>query len=254
VSQAVGNMRILKVPGPITEGEFDSFRQEFGCLVADGPAVIVLDCGALKRLASSHIGLLWECNQQCRDHGIRFQLKNPSAAMVRTLEALDLRESFALGMAESVAPEFRDKDLPTETSQSYTDCITLDREAITLAEDRFVSFLRGIGAGAATTHELRTVVYEIATNIRTHSGLKSTDQFTLEARAGSEEIVLTFTDTGVPFNPTTGTRQVDPTQAARTAKRRGFGLLMILKLADGLDYRRSAAGNNTLNVHKRWRR
>jgi anti-sigma regulatory factor (Ser/Thr protein kinase)/anti-anti-sigma regulatory factor len=254
VSQTVGNMRILKVPGPVMGGEFDSFRQEFGCVVADSPAVIVLDCGALKRLASSHIGLLWECNQQCRDHGIRFQLKNPSAAMVRTLEALDLRESFALGMAESVGAEFRDKDIPTGTFQSYIDCIPLDREAITLAEDRFVSFLHRIGAGAGTTHELRTVVYEIATNIRTHSGLEPTDHFTLEATANSKEIALTFTDTGVPFDPTIGTRQVDPTQAARTAKRRGFGLLMIQKLVDNLEYRRDAEGANMLNIRKRWRR
>jgi anti-sigma regulatory factor (Ser/Thr protein kinase)/anti-anti-sigma regulatory factor len=254
MSQAVNNNRTISVPTNPIDAAGESFEQTLHEVIADRPALVLLDCATLERVISSHINLLWIANILCRENGIELQLLNPPSGLLRILNALDLTHTFIFSETGSVAGQKINKDIILiNIPKSYSDQIFAETDDINKAIARFVSFLSKIGAGETTIHELRTIFYEIATNIRLYSGLKSSDQFAIDIVADRNQITITFTDKGRAFDSCVAAIHVDPDKAAKFRKRRGFGLAMIRTLADHLAYRPNRGGGNILTVCKKWR-
>lgn len=119
-----------------------------------------------------------------------------------------------------------------------TDKAAIDRAR--LAVHRFVAD-RGIAAGEVYTIEL--VLEEILMNIVTHGFPEgSADDIDVTLQVGPAEIVLTFEDPGVAFDPLSMPMPTPPT-SLRDAPIGGRGLMLTRKAASRLDYRRSGARN-----------
>ena len=107
--------------------------------------------------------------------------------------------------------------------------------------------MRGFGEAAASVRDLldasqldpgirnrvELIFEEMATNIIRHAAASSD----IDARIdiGEREVVLTFDDDGVPFDP-----------SAQTAL--GFGLTLVRKMASHIDYERTAEHRNRVRV------
>ncbi|SYZ72070.1 hypothetical protein TRIP_C20185 [Candidatus Zixiibacteriota bacterium] len=253
MSKAINNSRVINLPAGLTTSETVSFEQALKAAVAERPGTILLDCSLLGQVSSNHINLLWQANTACREKKIELRLLNPPPTLLRILTVLDLTHTFEFGETVNTSKPRDDWDtLTAELPQTYVMEVAVEAEAIDKAIVKFILFLGKIGAGATTIHELRTIYYEVATNIRQHSGLKAADQIRVVVFADYEKIMMTFEDKGRYFDSTAVDAHVDAGRAAKIRKRRGFGLAMIRRLADRLVYRGGENGGNILTVHKKW--
>lgn len=135
-------------------------------------------------------------------------------------------------------PNSRASDDPILHLTLPTDRAAIDRAR--LAVHRFVAD-RGIGAGEIYTIEL--VLEEILMNIVTHGFPQGgADDIDLVLEVGPAEIVLTFEDSGMAFDPLSMPTPPPPT-ALRDAPIGGRGLMLTRKAASRLDYRRVGARN-----------
>ena len=100
--------------------------------------------------------------------------------------------------------------------------------------------------------ELKTIFYEVTTNIRNYSGLKEDELIVFTARPRRDGITLTFADRGLPFNPTTQIDDFNARKAARKKQSRGFGIVMVRRMADRITYVRQAGSTNMLTLEKKW--
>ncbi len=253
MSPAINQNRTIDVPAKPTAEASKEFEQTLLAVIADHPDLILLDCAALQRVISSHINLLWTANTLCREAGIELRLLNPSPGLFRILSILDLLHAFSFNEMENFPEGQSDKGiLSISLPKSYSEEVSAEMDAINKAIARFVSFLTYIGAGTTTMHELRTIYYEIATNIRQHSGLTVSDKFRVDINADFDQIIMTFIDAGRTFNAAVAGKHVDANIAAKTRKRRGFGLAMIHRLANRLEYQPNNDKGNILTVYKKW--
>ena len=93
------------------------------------------------------------------------------------------------------------------------------------------------------TNRAQIVVDEIYSNIRLYSGAKMAQVY---CQIDSAQMVLTFKDDGVPFNPL---NKQDPDVSTSLEERElgGLGLLLVKKMASDLSYVYED-GNNVLTV------
>jgi anti-sigma regulatory factor (Ser/Thr protein kinase) len=80
------------------------------------------------------------------------------------------------------------------------------------------------------------------------------DWFQIEANAKWDQLTITFTDSGRPFDPTAVKTSVDYATASHNRQKRGYGLPMIHQLANGVAYHRDDTGHNVLTITKKWQR
>jgi anti-sigma regulatory factor (Ser/Thr protein kinase) len=104
------------------------------------------------------------------------------------------------------------------------------------------------GVSGALRYNAELVFEEITANIIEHGAPDRHELHvcvTLEVCADS--IVLTFDDNGVPFDPR---RRPDPPpqKSLEEARIGGYGLMLVRRAAQSIDYLRTADGHNQLSV------
>jgi anti-sigma regulatory factor (Ser/Thr protein kinase) len=104
------------------------------------------------------------------------------------------------------------------------------------------------GVTGALRYNAELVFEEITANIIEHGAPDRHELYvcvTLEVCADS--IVLTFEDNGVPFDPR---RRPDPPpqKSLEEARIGGYGLMLVRRAAQSIDYLRTAEGRNQLTV------
>ncbi len=250
---AVKHSCMIRVPSDLSPMEVGQFERLLFAGVADQPGRLILDCGTLDRVVSSHVALLWRAHTLCQDAAIDLRLLNPPLALMRVLNVLDLTHTFKFEGGAEAESLHVDKDmLAANLPCTFTDCAHADITDIDLAIQRFVRFLGGFCVSATSVLELKTIYYEVATNIRCHSGLTHADKFSIDVRADYNGITMSFADPGRAFDPTTSHDSIDAEEASRAGKRRGFGLIMIRRLCDRMEYRRDDTRGNLLTIIKEW--
>jgi len=100
---------------------------------------------------------------------------------------------------------------------------------------------------------LRTIFYEIATNVRTHAGLEKGNLIVFSLRAKGSKVILVFADSGKPFDPTMVADDVDLRMVLKNRQTRGLGIPMICKLAEKVTYKRIDGTINVFTVEVVWR-
>ena len=205
--------------------------------LTQGVNLVQIDCTPLVRVASSNINSLWLAREKCNGCGAKIELINVNNGLRRVLEALDLATVF----------------LP-ESAGSLRFCLqfALTVAGIDSAMSEVVGFLTKSGLPESTAFELQTVFYEVTTNVRLHSELTPLEPMTFGAEIKGRSVDFTFTDRGVSFDPTSYGSNVDFQEAGRGLRRNGFGLEMITRLTDSMEYVRTADERNQLITKKSW--
>ncbi len=240
-------------PSDLSEDSVSAFRQRVQAILLNHPAELLLDCSQLEQVVSSHVNLLWRTYQMSLDAGVELKLANASSGLVRVLKALDLYDLFHDQDRTQRIDLRKSIQMPRPSApQEYRDSFCASISGVEEGMERFLRFLDSIGLPSMLKFELRTVFYEIVTNIRTHAGLQERDRVLVSARSDRSRIVLTFADNGVPFDLTAQSADLDIKSAASHGRKRGFGITMINRLTDTLSYDRANGSMNVLTVEKLW--
>ena len=124
---------------------------------------------------------------------------------------------------------------------------------------RFPPTLAGLDAAATSLRQLlaaralndgprynvELVVEEIAGNIIRHG--RPTADVDLAISFDDDEIVLTFEDNGMPFDPREQTAPSFP-ESIETAQVGGLGLVLVRKVSTRIEYSRTTGGRNQLTL------
>jgi len=229
------------------------FYQELSDLLKTDLDEVAVDTSAWKNITSSHIHVLWHAYQRCTESGVRMKLASPSVGLIRVLRVLDLYDLLA-GEERQSLPELREAvHIGDGTgARRYVDDFGADPESIDQALNQFMQYLKGFGVHEVIESELQLLFYEVATNIRNHSHMSSGARIVFSSIADEKGIVLTFADSGRPYNPIASTADIDVRVAGKNHETRGFGIMMIRKLADKISYVRKFDNMNILILEKQW--
>jgi len=103
------------------------------------------------------------------------------------------------------------------------------------------------GVPAQTTRLMVVAIDEAVSNIIEHANLGTTkNEIELSLEIGDNKIVATICDHGKPFDPRHSRKEPD----RASFPRRGFGLYLIHKIVDYLEYERTSEGQNKLTLTK----
>jgi anti-sigma regulatory factor (Ser/Thr protein kinase)/anti-anti-sigma regulatory factor len=235
----INNKQRVVVPEKISDQAVQDLSRQIEFLLLSSPTSIALDCSALEHVSSKHVNYLWQARQRCEKAGVAVFLYNAPESLIRVLELLDLTDFFP-----------REKP---DNALTVTDDFEPDADGVDSATRQFYQFLRAFELPALTLTELRTIFYEVATNIVAHAGLTAGQRVTYTVRVTDPLVEVTFTDSGRPFDPTSTASYLNVREAAKRGQKRGFGLALIHKLADNITYRRKVGTVNELTITKRWK-
>jgi anti-sigma regulatory factor (Ser/Thr protein kinase)/anti-anti-sigma regulatory factor len=247
---------ILSVSIPV-ESSFENlekFRQEVEEHLRHLPGTIEIDTSILVNVSSSHVGALWQAYLRCYANHVAFKLKDPSPYLIRVLKIMDLDTILAkdqspveLYIKEAVL-SFTDGH-----TDPYTDEFQANAESVDKACEDYTGFLKQYqDIPDMVRHDLRTIFYEIATNIRTHAGIEDGEKIVFSFTMKKNKAILCFADSGKPFNPTRYVNSEDVQLAIKRGRTRGFGIPMLSKMTDNMKYNRLHDILNVLAVEKSW--
>ena len=104
------------------------------------------------------------------------------------------------------------------------------------------------GVPKQTTRLMVLAIDEAVANIIEHADLDTThNEIELSLEISDNRIVATIRDRGGPFDPCRTFKEPDHT----SFHRRGFGLYLIHKIVDYLQYERTSEGKNVLTLTKK---
>jgi anti-sigma regulatory factor (Ser/Thr protein kinase)/anti-anti-sigma regulatory factor len=218
------------------------FESDLVRLLSGAVSELLLDCSELDQVCSGHIRLMWVARGMCTDRGISLRLVSVRPDIVRILRLLDLIEFFPFEVCDR--------------TRGYADAIPISGATVREALDRFDAFLRQLQIPGPAATDLRTIFYEVTSNIVQHGGLDSGEVVVMtalpSAKGRDREMTLRFIDSGVPFDPTQPRPALVPANAASDRRTRGYGLAMMTRLADSVSYQRFRGAHNILTLSKRW--
>ena len=226
----------IDAPVDLAEATVNSFLEGVSRKLEDRPPVLLIDCAALENVASSHVTVLWKARQLCEDAGISLSLTSPSQNLIRVLRLLELVDFF----------DYEDPGYP----KPFSDVVIPTADGVSEGLDKFLRYLITVDVSDRVTFELRTIYYEIMTNIRTHAKSLQEDAILVTARASADKIEVVFLDSGPEFNPIDHISEFNPQEAGRRGQTRGFGITMISRLATEMSYVRRNDNTNVLTVMK----
>jgi anti-sigma regulatory factor (Ser/Thr protein kinase)/anti-anti-sigma regulatory factor len=250
VSVRASERYTIAVPEELTPTAMAGFEARLREALEFAPAAVFLDCEKLRHITSSYVNVFWSAYERCASAGIGVQLHEPPDGLIRTLQVMDLAHFFNVEEPDGGSSPADDPARLISTAGVYTDRFRPDTGGIDAAADRFVGFLARTGVAESTEFELRTVFYEVATNIRLHAKPDPFVDVMFTTTVAEEMLVLCFRYTGVEFDPTPRGPELDFVAAARTGQKRGFGLAMLHRLTDRVAYVRDETGWNVLTVEK----
>lgn len=246
------NCRVV-IPENTSELNSKEILTDIRNLIKKSPAEIILDCSQLSQVVSSHINILWQIRLDCDKAGISLKLESVPEKLKRVLQLLDLYELFV-----------QEPDVPQETpvkeeeTQSYIPenakfktIFTSSSEQIGQALLKFKNFLDNLPLPQVFSFELETVFYEVATNIRLYGEVRKSDRIEFSMHPEENKVIMIFKYNGIYFDPTLYNYDFDPAETARLRKKRGYGLTMIKRMTDSINYQRIGNSTNVLVLEKK---
>lgn len=243
----------LVVPTKLSAGAEEEFERALDSALAASPPSIDFDCSRLEHVSSRHVNLLWQAHLRCQEIGAAMALVAPSPGLIRVLKVLDLYDFFVADDRHSVRHLQEAVQTTVKNAETvYADEFRSNPEEIETAAHEFLGFLKGLPIPELIEFELRTIFYEVATNISSHAGIGDDGTIVFVARFEPVRLTMTFADSGVYFDPTSVSTTLDMGRAARGRQRRGFGVTMVAKLSDRMEYVRRHDAINLLTLEKKW--
>ncbi len=238
----------------ILERSPDLYLKKLKNLVIDKPPKILLDCSELRQVISGHINILWQSRLICEQAQIPLYLANAGPGLIRVLKILDLFSLFKYNGTIKTIDEGTVTLKPLKNGIAELNiefrCLKND---IQQSQSRFRKFLYKLGLSPKYVHDLETIFYEVAVNISDHSHMSENKTIKFSAVPKDDRIILSFLDYGQPFDPTQINSEYNPAEAAAGNQKRGYGLIMINRMADRISYSRKENSINVLTLEKCWR-
>ncbi len=241
---------LVILPGEISDRTITTLMKSLDKLLSEKPELISLDCSRLENVNSSQIGFLWQARQKCVKAGADIRLLSPSSGLICVLKVLDLHDLFQYTGSPDCG--MWEQPVGVVLKNSYVDEFRPEPESIDRALKNFTEFLNSLNLHHITIFELQTIFYEVSTNIRTHSGMSKNESILFTVRTNDKKIVLVFADSGRGFDITRQPIDINPEMAGKNKQKSGFGLALIRRLADKIEYIGERTGLNILVLEKRW--
>jgi anti-sigma regulatory factor (Ser/Thr protein kinase)/anti-anti-sigma regulatory factor len=245
----------LAVPAEIDNGHSGGFWRELEAVMEKTPGAIILDCAEVTRPSSRHIYLLWRVFQECEENNTKIRLSNVNLQLIRVLVILDLYDLFMAHEATGISVKaFEDgtdfilKSIP----EKWVTGIMPNNKDINRAMDQFKTYLASFAVPEILCYDLMTIFYEIATNIKQHSGIEESNEFDFMAIPYHNTIHLKFEYHGDEFDPTSAMTDIEINESGRNRRIRGYGLALVSKLADEISYQRLDNNLNRLLIKRGW--
>lgn len=243
----------IVVPFNLSAGQDVDFYRHVEEVAAQGPRSIDLDCSSLDPVHSSHIGLLWIARDICAQESVEISLENVNNSLIRTLQMLDLADIFEINEADIRWPVVATSVMrPSRKSEQHSGDFRVDTAGIDLGLHEFMELLDEWQLDEVIKFDLRTLFYEVANNIVCHSGLTTDARVQYRVACANGELQLVFEDNGKPFNPLSLSDDFDPETAARNRQTRGFGINLIRRISDDIEYTHRDNTTNVLSLTKRY--
>jgi anti-sigma regulatory factor (Ser/Thr protein kinase)/anti-anti-sigma regulatory factor len=232
----------VTLPGSLLPQTGDRFEATVQQLLVSGNRSLLLDCSELEQLYSGHVKLMWIARNLCKQHDASLRLVSVRPDVIRILKLLDLLEFFPFRISDA--------------DQGYAEAVGSTGESVRDALTGFEDYLRKIGAPETVMTDVRIIFYEITTNILNHGSLDPTEVIIVTAilttSDSNRELIIRFTDNGIPFDSAQPQPRLIPEDAAAEGRTRGFGLMMVSRLADSISYERHRSTFNLITAIKRW--
>ena len=243
----------LLIPADLSKDSIDDFSIKLQELVKNNPKLLTLDVSHLQYISSSHIKLLWKTYLTCLESGITIKLESLSPGLERILKVLDLYE-IIVGEHNLFHPQVKKAiRFGTEENQPpYADEFQANLPGRDKALEEFLKYLQRYAIPEIVMFEMRTVFYEIATNIITHASMEKDNLIVFTASIENSKITMAFVDSGIPFNPEYETVDFDPCIASHNNQTRGFGITLVRRIMDKVSYVRFNNIINVLTLEKTW--
>jgi len=249
-----GATLVVKVPKVLSVTAVDNFYDDLNKGLSNKPGIVELDCSQIELVTSSHINLLWEARSSCLNLNIDIKLSFVSAGLLRVLKVLDLYEVFFGSGGSSVVEEDGIQAVNTALCEDVLNLeFRVESKATTRALAEFRRFLSKLKIPMKNVIELEIVFYEVATNIRLHSGLTSDNTIIFTVTPSPDKLAMCFSDHGKEFDPTGYTSDFNPEKIIKGRKKHGFGLTMITRMTGKMTYERRDDRVNVLILEKFWR-
>lgn len=243
----------VAIPDDLSNDNLERFYGHLNALLDKKPNEIFLDCSQLLRPTSTHINILWDARYSCNDAGVQMRLISISESMLRVLKVLDLydllvedEDQQAERSGRIIIPEIDPDNNVIEIEFKPTD------KGIGSGIFKLKGFLGNLNLQEISILEIETIFYEVATNIRLHAQINDNNSVHLTTTLSSDKIVLKFIYPGVSFDPTIRVKDYDPGAAIKQRQKRGYGLVMINRMADKISYNRTDDDLNELKIEKYW--
>ena len=241
----------LRVPIELSHASLHDFDEAVDSALRSGITELRLDCSLLERVASEHIGLIFRTVRRSGDQGVKVVLHSVTASLTRVLHVLDLDIALTFDGAAAISiPEIAKQKPYSYGTQVFEAACGTGLDSATAILRSFQEFVSSLDLSVQQSIELETVFYEILTNIRNHGELSPSQQITVSAQRNESNLSLSFSDPGVQFNPTQTPSKSEIEEALRAGKPNGYGLTMIARMTDTMEYRRTEEGQNILTVTK----
>ena len=113
-------------------------------------------------------------------------------------------------------------------------------------------YLESLDCSMKVQMQIDVAVEEIYVNVASYAYAPKTGSvtITLETEDAPRSVTITFTDSGIPYNPLSK-EDPDVTLSAEERKIGGLGIYMVKKSMDSVDYR-YIDGQNILTIQKKW--
>lgn len=232
---------------------WSQLEQEFKTALNQVPRAIAFNCEALNQVTSSQLGMIWQAHLLGIEGGVPIQLISVPETLARALRVLDLYDILAiehLNVEISTPNQYEGGVVSGE--YNYGDEFRATKEEVGTALKSFFKFLKRFDFPELVTFDLRTIFYEIVTNILAHGQIPSNESIIFSVRVNSSHITMCFSDSGVSFDPTKKERRFDPESIANRRQIKGIGLTLIHRLADSMQYTRKNNSLNVLTIEKSW--
>lgn len=250
---AVDKKNRLTVPDDLSDYNLEQFYGNLNLLLDKRPNEIFLDCSQLLRATSTHINILWDARYSCNKAGIQMHLVSISASLLRVLKVLDLYDLLVTHKdQDSESPERRViPEIDPDNNVIEIEFKATDRN-IRSSIVKLKDFLGKPNLEEISILEIETIFYEVATNIRLHAQISDKDLIQLTVTLCRDKIVLKFIYPGISFDPVARVKDYDPGAVIKQRQKRGYGLIMINRMADEISYERTDNNLNELYIEKYW--
>ncbi len=242
----------VTIPFDLTPDKVASLDQFIGSVIKCGVAELVLECAQLTKATSVHIGILWRAYLKAVSTGARVKLVSVGPSLYRILRVLEFDRQMDIDQLLPAAElEDTGRFFRSSTPRSFNSRCSRELESSRMMVRAFRRFIRTLNLSSHDAIDLETVFYEVLTNIRNYAQLKSGDLIEVSAELNRDEIHIVFADPGIEFDPTRPRAEFQITKALKAGQNHGFGLIMIAKMTDNMEYYRYEDGYNVLKLTKK---